>query len=82
MFKKNSDLFSFLQKNYGWMVALITGISVVTSFILRFIKYLYSVYYFNYYGLSFGLFDCDELGFLYNLCFSILLIFFYFSLIN
>lgn len=81
MINKYSNIFSFLQKNYGWMTALITGISVVVSFVLRFIKYIYSVYYFNYYGLSFGLFDSRELGFLYNFCFSILLILCYCSLL-
>ena len=38
-------IFKFRQKNYGWIVAVITGISVATSFILRFIKYMYSIYY-------------------------------------
>lgn len=29
-----NKIFEFLQKNYGWMVAAITGIGVTTSFIL------------------------------------------------
>lgn len=67
-------IFKFMQKNYGWMVAVITGISVATSFILRFIKYMYSIYYFSYYGLSYELFNSNELGFLYNFGFSILVL--------
>ena len=67
-------IFEFLQKNYAWMVAAITGISVATSFILRFIKYMYSIYYFSYYGLSYELFNNNELGFLYNFGFSILVL--------
>ena len=67
-------IFKFMQKNYGWIVAVITGISVVTSFILRFIKYMYSIYYFSYYGLSYELFNSNELGFLYNFGFSILVL--------
>lgn len=67
-------IFKFMQKNYGWIVAVITGISVVMSFILRFIKYMYSIYYFSYYGLSYELFNSNELGFLYNFGFSILVL--------
>lgn len=67
-------IFEFLQKNYAWMVAAITGISVATSFILRFIKYIYSSFYFSYYGISYELFNSDELGFLYNFGFSILIL--------
>lgn len=64
----------FLQKNYGWIVAILTGFTVITSFILRFIKYLYSTFYFNYFGLTYSLFDSSELNFLYNYGFSILLL--------
>ena len=67
-------IFKFMQKNYGWIVAVITGISVATSFMLRFIKYMYSIYYFSYYGLSYELFNSNELGFLYNFGFSILVL--------
>lgn len=67
-------IFEFLQKNYGWMAAAITGISVSTSFILRFIKYIYSSFYFSYYGISYELFNSDDLGFLYNFGFSILIL--------
>lgn len=73
-------IFEFLQKNYAWMVAAITGISVVITFILRFIKYIYSSYYFSYYGLSYELFNSNELGFLYNFGFSILILLCYASL--
>lgn len=73
-------IFKFMQKNYGWMVAVITGISVATSFILRFIKYMYSSFYFSYYGLSYELFNSNELGFLYNFGFSILILLCFVSL--
>lgn len=76
-----NKIFTFLQKNYGWIVAMITGISICTSFILRFIKYVYSFLYFNYYGISYGLFNNEELGMLYNFCTSILLILCFYSLI-
>ena len=73
-------IFKFMQTNYGWIVAVITGISVATSFILRFIKYMYSSFYFSYYGLSYELFNSNELGFLYNFGFSILILLCYVSL--
>jgi len=76
-----NKIFTFLQKNYGWIVAIITGISICTSFVLRFIKYVYSVLYFNYYGISYGLFNNGELGILYNFCISILLMLCFYSLI-
>lgn len=72
--KNKEKLFDFLEKNYGWMVATITGLTVATSFVLRFIKYIYSSYYFNYYGLSYELFNSNELSFLYNFAFSILIL--------
>jgi len=74
-------IFEFLQKNYGWIVAAITGISVTISFILRFIKYIYSNFYFSYYGISYDLFNSDELGFLYNFGLSILMLLCFGSLI-
>lgn len=74
-------IFKFMQKNYGWIVAAITGISVVTSFILRFIKYIYSNFYFSYYGISYELFNIDELDLLYSFGFSVLFLLCFASLI-
>ena len=79
--KNKEKLFDFLQKNYGWIVAGITGFTIGISFILRFIKYMYSAFYFSYYGLSYGLFNGDELNILYNFAFSILTLFCFVSLI-
>ena len=69
-----------MQKNYSWIVAVITGISVATSFILRFIKFIYSNFYFSYYELSYELFNSNELSFLYNFGFSILILLCFVSL--
>lgn len=74
-------IFKFMQKNYGWIVAVITGISVATSFILRFVKYIYSNFYFSYYGISYELFNSDELDLLYSFGFSILFLLCFASLI-
>ena len=59
-------ILKFLQQNYAWGATLITGISIIISFVLKFMKYIYSNYYFNYYGISHELFNSDELGILYN----------------
>ena len=58
--KNKEKIFEFLQNNYGWIVALITGFTIGASFVLRFIKYMYSNLYFSYYGLSYGLYNSDE----------------------
>ena len=76
----NNKIFIFLQKNYGWIVALFTGISICLSFVLRLLKYIYAKLYFNYYGISFGLFNMEELDVLYSFCISILLILCFYSL--
>lgn len=62
----------FLQDNYVWITAGFTGLTVIVSFILKFIKYIYSNYYFYYYGFSYELFNNNDLNFLYNFGFSIL----------
>lgn len=72
--------FTFLQKNYGWIIALITGTGVCLSFVLKFIKYIYSMLYFDYYGISYELFNTEEINLLYNFCLSILLALCLFSL--
>lgn len=73
-------VFEFLQKNYGWIIALVTGISVVATFILKFIKYIYSILYFDYYGISYGFFNIEELGLLYDFSLSVLIILCFYSL--
>lgn len=75
-----NKIFTFLQKNYGWIVALLTGIGVIMSFVLRFIKYIYSMLYFDYYGISYGFFDIEELGLLYDFSLSILMVLCFYSL--
>lgn len=71
----------FLQDNYGWIAAGFTGGTVIVSFILRFIKYIYSNYYFYYYGLSYELFNSNDLNFLYNFGFSVLVLLCFASLV-
>ena len=68
-----NEKFTFIQKNYGWIIAAISGISICASFILRYIKYIYSTLYFNYYGISYELFNSDEISSIYN--FNIMFLF-------
>lgn len=76
----NKEIFKFLRENYGWMVALTTGLSIILSFLLRFIKYVCSYFYFSYYGLSYELFNMNDLGFFYDFCISILILLCFYSL--
>lgn len=76
-----NEKFTFIQKNYGWIIAAISGISICASFILRYIKYIYSTLYFNYYGISYELFNSDEISSIYNFIISIILILCFYSLI-
>lgn len=78
---KNNKTLDFLQKNYGWIVALITGVSIIITFVLKFIKYIYYTFYFYYYGISYELFNSEELNILYNFGFSIIIILCFCSLI-
>lgn len=78
---KGISITELLQKNYAWVVALVTGMSVVVSIIFSFIIYIRSIYFFNYFGLSYSLFDVKELGFLYNFGISILFLLCFGSLI-
>lgn len=62
----------FLQDNYGWIVAGLTGIGVFLSFVLKFVKYINSKVLFSYYGISYGLYNTAELGFFFDLLDAIL----------
>lgn len=76
-----NEKFTFIQKNYGWIIAAISGMSICLSFILRYIKYIHSSLYFNHYGISYELFNSEEIGYLYSFILSIILIMCFYSLI-
>lgn len=78
---KQVNKFEFIQKNYAWIFALITGISIVVSYIFRFIEYITSIFYFSYYGLDINLYKYNDAGFLYGLCLSTIFVFALISLI-
>lgn len=74
MNKKLNKILEFMQKNYAWIIAIFTGLSVIVSNILKFIEYLTGTVYFSYYGLDMNLYKYSDKGFIYNLCLSSLFI--------
>lgn len=74
-------IFKFMQENYGWFVALLTSGGVITLNLLRFIEYLKSNLYFNYYGIDINLYQFDDKNVLYDLGLSILLFLTLFSVL-
>ena len=81
MVNKKKDKFEFIQKNYTWIFASITGISIVVSYIFRFIEYIAGSFYFSYYGLDMNLYKYNDTGFLYGLCLSTIFVFALLSLV-
>lgn len=79
--ERNKKTFEFLQKNYGWIIALFTGICVVVSYISKFLEYIIANVQFAHYGLDIDLYKYENKNFLYNICFSALFIFALCSLI-
>lgn len=74
MKKKINRILEFIQKNYAWIIAVITGLSVIVSNILKFIEYLTGTVYFSFYGLDMNLYRYNDKGFIYSLCISFLFI--------
>ena len=70
----------FIQDNYAWIVAIITGISVFFTFAIKFLNYLHSKIEFSYFGLDYGMYVVEDTGFIYNFCFSILIALCFYSL--
>lgn len=81
MTKKTNKILEFAQKNYAWIIAIFTGLSVIVSNILKFIEYLTGTVYFSYYGLDMNLYKYSDRGFIYSLCLSSLFILALFSLL-
>jgi len=69
-------VFTFFKENIAWMISICSVIVVCLTFIMKFIKYVYSLIFFNYYGINYGLFDIKELNFLYSFSTSLIYTFF------
>ena len=60
-----------IRENYGWVIAILTFGAVIASNILKFIEYLTSLTYFQYYGLDHNLYNYYDKNFIYSICLSI-----------
>lgn len=74
MKNKMNKVFEYVQKNYTWMIAITTALSVIISNIFRFIEYITGTIYFSFYGLDMNLYRYNDQGFMYNLCLSFIFI--------
>ncbi|MBQ4262922.1 MAG: hypothetical protein IJB83_01590 [Bacilli bacterium] len=74
------DKLKLIQDNYGWVLAIITGLGVFFTFCLKFLNYLYSKIEFGYYGLDYGMYVVEDIGIIFNFCFSILFALCFYSL--
>ena len=72
MNEKANKILDFMQKNCAWIIAVLTGTGVVTSYLLKFIEFLTAASYFSYYGLDINLYRYNDVGFFNNLSLSIL----------
>ncbi len=78
---ERKKLFSFLQKNYGWITAFTTIFAAIVSGALKAVNYLKSSLYFSYYGLTYELYDKNQIGFTHNFILSVLIALCFYSLI-
>lgn len=62
----------FMQKNCTWIIAVLTFIGVIALNILKFIEYITSMAFFNYFGIDHNLYNYADKNFLYELCLSII----------
>lgn len=74
------DKLKLIQDNYGWVLTIITGLGVFFTFCLKFLNYLYSKIEFSYYGLDYGMYVVEDIGIIFNFCFSILFALCFYSL--
>lgn len=79
--KEQKSIIELIKNNYAWVIAIITSLSIVMSYILEFIEYLTGIIYFDYYGLNMNLYQFNDKNFFYSMCLSIIYMFaFYFLL--
>ena len=65
------SLTKIIRKNYAWIIAILTLGTVIVSNILKFIEYLTSLTYFQYYGLDHNLYNYYDKNFIYSICLSV-----------
>lgn len=67
-------ILELIQKNYSWVIATLTSLGILMTFVLKFIKYINSKIYFSYFDIAYELFDKNELNNLYDIYLSIILL--------
>lgn len=65
------SLTKIIRENYAWIIAILTLGTVIVSNILKFIEYLTSLTYFQYYGLDHNLYNYYDKNFIYSICLSV-----------
>lgn len=71
----------FLQKNYGWIIAIMSRFSIIFTFGVRVLKYLLGKIIFFYYGIDFDLYELSyDLFFLEVLLSMLFIIIFYLAI--
>lgn len=67
-----NKIIEFMQKNYAWIIGIVTVIIVIFSNVLKFIEYITCSVYFSFYGLDINLYKYNDTGFIYSLFLSFL----------
>ncbi len=77
----NNKVLKFMQKNYAWIIAIFSSLSIIVLNIFKFCEYLKGSVYFSYYGIDMNLYKFSDKGFIYQLCLSFLFMLAIFSLL-
>lgn len=56
-----------IKQNYAWVIAVVTAIGVLSINIFKFCEFIMAFFYFNFYGLSLGLYKYTDQSILYIL---------------
>ena len=81
MDNEKNNFLNFIQKNYAWIISILSGIGFIFSGVLHFIEYITASVYFMFYGLETGLYKYSDRNFIYNLYLSFIFILALFSLL-
>ena len=69
--EKKFSVTKVIKDNYAWVIAVLTFGTVIVSNILKFVEYLTSLTYFQFYGLDHNLYNYYDKNFIYSICLSI-----------
>ena len=66
---------NLIRENYAWVIAILSLMGIIGSYIFKFHEYIVSFQYFSYFGIDHSLYSYYDNNFLYNIIFSLILIF-------